>query len=184
MAAKKKILRQEEFDFAIGLAETEMAAITSMQQSIFEISNNLGKQDDKAKLERAKRQFNITKAVNISEALIDGAKSVTKAIAQFGPPPSPLGIAGIASAGAITGLQVAAIASRKFDGGGSSAAPSIPSSSSSGSNQQEFVDRNTNTTQTAGLIGNDVPMQRVAVFDSDLHAVRERNQMIEVRSTI
>lgn len=130
--ARMKELKQQEIDNAIMITELGVSAITSMQQSIFEITNNLGKQDDKNKLERAKRQFNITKAVNIAEAAIDGAKAVTKAIAQFGPPPSPLGIAGIISAGAITGLQIAAIASRKFDGGGAGNAPSVPQTSTGG----------------------------------------------------
>ncbi len=180
-------LRLDHANRILQNTETGLNAAISLERSIFEITNNLGKQDEKSKLDRAKRQFNIQKGVNIAEAGIDGAKAVTKAIAQYGPPPSPLGILGIASAAAITGLQIAAIASKRFDGGGAGGnAPSLPSSGTGGAGGSEFIPRNENTTQTAGLVGqgNNVPVQQVVVLDSELHAVRERNQMIEVRSTI
>jgi hypothetical protein len=101
-------------------------AVNSLAQSIFTVSNSLGKQDEKSKLERAKRQFKVQKALDIVTAGINGALSITKAIAQFGPPPSPLGIAGIAAAAGVTIASIAAIASKKFEGG-ESAGTSNPS---------------------------------------------------------
>ena len=104
-------------DEKLAIARGFASAANSLASSIFEVSNNLGKQDEKNAQKRAKRQFNVQKALNIVEAGINGAQGVVKAIAQFGPPPSPLGIAGIAAAGIITAAQIAAIASRKFDPG-------------------------------------------------------------------
>jgi hypothetical protein len=57
-----------------------------------------------------------------------------QAIAQFGPPPSPLGIAGIVSAGILTAAQVAAIAAQQYQpegGGGGGGALSLPDTSAS-----------------------------------------------------
>lgn len=110
----------------IATVEHFVNAASSLTNSLFTLTNNLGKQDEASQLKRAKRQFQIKKGLDIVEAGINGAKAITQAIAQFGPPPSPLGIAGIASAAVITGAQIAAIASKKFDpgssGGGSSSA--------------------------------------------------------------
>lgn len=162
----------------IGIADMEVQAIASLSRSLFEITNNLGRQDEASKLQRAKRQFNITKAVNIAEAAIDGAKAVTRAIAQFGPPPSPLGIAGIISAGAITGLQIAAIASRRFEGGGGSA-PSLPSTGTPGGGASQVIPRQDTTTQVAPLVG------QVVVLESDnMTSTQQRLRLIEERSTI
>lgn len=116
-------------------------AAGSLAKNLFEITNNLGKQDEESQKKRAKRQFNIQKGLDIVTAGIDGAKAIVKGIAEFGPPPSPLGIAAIASAGIITATQIAAIASKQFNpgssggasGGGSSAAPATFGNASQGS---------------------------------------------------
>lgn len=75
---------------------------------------------EKQRNEIRKKAFARTKALNIATALVNGAQAVLQAIAQFGPPPSPLGIAGIAAAGVLTAAQVAAIASQQYqeEGGG------------------------------------------------------------------
>jgi len=58
--------------------------------------------DDEKKREAIERKaFEREKKINIARALIGGAQAAVQAIAKFGPPPSPLGIAGIASAGLI-----------------------------------------------------------------------------------
>jgi hypothetical protein len=60
-----------------------------------------------------KRQFERDKILRIGQAAIDTAAAIVKGIAQFGPPPSPAGIAAIASAALIGATQIAAIASTK-----------------------------------------------------------------------
>lgn len=77
-------------------------------------------------LQIRKRQFESEKRMNVAMAAINGAQAAMKGIAQFGPPPSALGIAAIASASIITALQIAAILSQKFDGGGGGASITAP----------------------------------------------------------
>jgi hypothetical protein len=61
----------------------------------------------------AEQMFNVQKALAIVSVIIDGALATSKAFAQFGPPPSPMGIAAAAAAAAQTGAAAALIASQK-----------------------------------------------------------------------
>jgi hypothetical protein len=54
------------------------------------------------------------KRTNIGRAIMDGAGAILRAIQQFGPPPSPLGILGIAAATGITAAQIATISGQQF----------------------------------------------------------------------
>ena len=67
---------------------------------------------DELKIQR--QQFEREKKLKIIQATIDTALGIMKAISQFGPPPSPLGIAGMALAGVIGGIQIATISSQQF----------------------------------------------------------------------
>ena len=69
-----------------------------------------------------KQQFERDKALRIAQVAIDTATAIVKGIAQFGPPPSPAGIAAIASASIIGATQIAAIAAQKYQSG---TAPSL-----------------------------------------------------------
>jgi tape measure domain-containing protein len=64
---------------------------------------------DKKKKEEAKKAAIYNRALAIAQVPIDTARAVLKAVADFGPPPSPLGIAGIAAAGAVGAAQMAAL---------------------------------------------------------------------------
>lgn len=85
-------------------------------------------QSEKIEKQRLKREaairiaaFKREKTAALIQAGINGALAITQAIAQFGPPPSPVGIAAMASAGIISGAQIATIASSKppiFEQGG------------------------------------------------------------------
>jgi hypothetical protein len=61
----------------------------------------------------AEQMFNIQKALAIVSVIIDGAVATSKAFGQFGPPPSPMGIAAAAAAAAQTTAAAALIASQK-----------------------------------------------------------------------
>lgn len=61
----------------------------------------------------AEQMFNVQKALAIVSVIIDGALATSKAFAQFGPPPSPMGIAAAAAAAAQTTAAAALIASQK-----------------------------------------------------------------------
>lgn len=58
----------------------------------------------------AVKAFNINKGLSLGQVAIDTAMAIMKAIALFGPPPSPMGIAGIAAAGTIGAVQAGIIA--------------------------------------------------------------------------
>ena len=111
-ALKKAAIQQNYTDSVVALSE-----------GIFAISNSLGKQDEKSKEERAKRQFNIQKAMNLAMAVIDGHKAITASLAQaplaIGAVPSPVGIASLTFAIATTAANIAKIASAKYGGGAS-----------------------------------------------------------------
>lgn len=100
-------------------------AASSINDSFNKIQDNQLKEGEKLSLKAQKRRFQREKAFNIASALINGAGAIMNAIATFGPPPSPLGIAGIAAAGIVTAAQVAAIASQQFNPSGGSSGGSV-----------------------------------------------------------
>lgn len=73
----------------------------------------------------AKKQFEFGKAVQLSLAVVDGFKAITTSLANspiaFGAVPNPAGIASLAFAAATTAINIAKIASMKFQ-----ATPSAP----------------------------------------------------------
>jgi hypothetical protein len=150
----------------------------------------------------AKKQFERQKALNIVNALIGGAQAVMQGISQFGPPPSPLGIAAIVAAGIITAAQVASIASQKFDEGssgrGTSINTSIPDTSSTvnsaAASQSLQAIGGGFTTFNENLMGS--PQQTgggntttgsgatmVYVLESDITATQNRVRVLENNST-
>lgn len=88
--------------------------------------------DNKEKIAEIERKdFNRRKALQLVDIAINTAAAIVKAIAQFGPPPSPAGIAGIATASAIGLIQAGVVASRQapqsfFEGTKSIKVPRIP----------------------------------------------------------
>lgn len=113
-AAKKKELSREgltanqklkiEQDFAMASYKTELKAAQAADKI-------------------AEKQFKRDKKLKLAQIAIDTASAIVKGIAQFGPPPSPLGIAAIASAGIIGAAQAAIVASSKFEGTAGSITP-------------------------------------------------------------
>jgi hypothetical protein len=102
------------------------------------------------KIKRA--QFKRDKALRIAQIAIDTASAIAKAIATYGPPPSPMGIFGIASASAIGISQAAAVAAQQYQGGTMPQAPNVSggvgagaSSFSIGTNTQQTNTQQTNT---------------------------------------
>jgi hypothetical protein len=101
---------------------------------------NIKKKTAEANDKIAEKQFKRNKALQIAQATIDTASSVLKAMAMFGPPPSPMGIAAMAAAGIIGGIQIAQIARTEFKGESASISPpelSIPSVDNTGGGNQQ-----------------------------------------------
>jgi hypothetical protein len=119
-----------------------------------------------------KKQFERDKILRIGQAAIDTASAIVKGIAQFGPPPSPAGIAAIASAALIGATQIAAIAATKYQSG---TAPTFDTSGgvSAGASANELggANANTNTQQTdlTGLAAQQsAGINQVYVLESDI----------------
>jgi hypothetical protein len=184
LTEEQRLKRRKQTDDAI-------AKITTDTNNVIDASNE----------ELAKKQFKRQKALNITNAIISGAQAVMSAIAQFGPPPSPLGIAGIAAAGIITAAQIAAISSQKYNGGStgvtgittpsppdtSTAIPSVsqsPISSTGGftsfsSGVGQATGAST-TPMTGSMTSNS---QRVYVVESDITEVQRRVRVTEEGSS-
>ena len=103
----------------------------------------------------AKRQFQITKGLQLSLAIVDGIKAVTASLASspvaIGPAPNPAGIASLAFAVLSSAVAVAKIASAKYQesgggGGGGGASTSTPSIPTAGGGAPQF-----NTVGTSGF---------------------------------
>jgi hypothetical protein len=137
-----------------------------------------------------KAQFNRDKALKLAQVAIDTASAIVKGIAQFGPPPSPAGIAAIASAGLIGLTQALAIMNQKYQSG---TAPTPPQLSTGGGGGQagagaSSFTANTNAQQTdlttlgQGQGGN-VPVSQVVVLESDITGTQNKVEVQEAKST-
>jgi hypothetical protein len=168
-------------------------------KAIRQIQENTNAAVDASNRKLAEKQFKRQKALNIVSALINGAQAVMQGIAQFGPPPSPMGIAAIALAGIITAAQVAAISAQRFDGGStgmptsvstpevSTSTPSVASSpmASMGGGFTSFTATATGAPTGAGSTFTpfESGMQKVYVVESDISAAQNRVRVLENNST-
>ena len=139
-----------------------------------------------------KAQFNRDKAIKLGQVAIDTASAIVKAIAQFGPPPSPLGIAGIASAGVIGVTQALAIANQQYKSGSAPSAPNFSTAgggASAGASASSFTSSNAGGTSTAGLTGeqgattNNIPTSQVYVLESDISATQNKVKLQESKTS-
>ncbi len=117
------------------------------QEDFDEATRVLNEEREANELQLRKTTFESQKKADKLQAEINGALAVVKAIAQFGPPPSPAGIAGIITAVATTATQVAFINGRKFARGTGSARDGISS--------QHTVDGPSHSQSGVNYIGDD-----------------------------
>jgi hypothetical protein len=141
-----------------------------------------------------KAQFNRDKAIKLGQVAIDTASAIVKAIAQFGPPPSPMGIAGIASAGVIGVTQALAIANQQYKAGSAPSAPNFSTAGGgggggmAGAGASSFTASNTQTS-TAGLLGeqgattSNIPSSQVFVLESDISATQNKVKLQESKTS-
>ena len=97
---------------------TQLSVASTLTQSAHDLASarieSMG-EVQAAGADEAKRMFKIQKGLAMVGVAIDGAQAVIKAFAQFGPPPSPLGIAAAAAAGIATTASLATIASQQIN---------------------------------------------------------------------
>jgi hypothetical protein len=140
------------------------------------------------KINRAK--FNRDKAIKLAEVGINTASAIVKGIAEFGPPPSPAGIAAIASAGIIGVTQALAITNQKYQGGTAPTMPSVSNSgggSMAGSSGSSFsASTSTTSTSTSGILGQaesaSQPVQ-VFVLENDISSTQNKVAVQEQKSS-
>lgn len=140
------------------------------------------------KINRAK--FNRDKALKIAQIGMDTASAIVKGIAQFGPPPSPGGIAAIASAGIIGVTQALAVANQKYQSGTAPTMPSVSSGGGGGSltgeSASSFTSQTTTQTSTAGLMDDaqtaSTPVQ-VFVLENDISTTQNKVAVQESKSS-
>jgi hypothetical protein len=138
-----------------------------------------------------KAQFIRDKALRLAQVGIDTASAIVKGIAQFGPPPSPAGIAAIASAGIIGVTQALAIANQQYQSGKAPTAPQLGPGGSAGSLTGESASSftaNTNT-QTTDLttLGQGsqqgTSMSQVVVLESDITGTQNKVRLQEAKTS-
>ena len=171
---------------AVGLtAEQKTAIEEKFAKQKYAVQLAAFNQEDK--INRAK--FNRDKAIKLAEVGINTASAIVKGIAEFGPPPSPAGIAAILSAGIIGTTQALAITNQKYQGG---TAPTMPSISNSGggglagSSASSFTSQPTTQTSTTGLTDNiqsvTAPVQ-VFVLENDISSTQNKVAVQESKSS-
>lgn len=137
-----------------------------------------------------KQQFIRDKAIKLSQIAIDTASAIVKAIAQYGPPPSPMGIAGIASASIIGITQALAVANQQYKSGSAPSAPNISTGGGAmtGASASSFSSSPTSTTSTAGLTEQGTPTPtttstQVYVLESDISATQNKVKLQEAKTS-
>jgi hypothetical protein len=135
-----------------------------------------------------KAQFAREKALRLAQVGIDTASAIVKGIAQFGPPPSPAGIAAIASASLIGITQALAIMNQKYQSGSAPTPPQLSSGggATAGAGSSEFT-ANTNAqttdlTQVAQGQQAQATTSQVVVLESDITKTQKKVQLQELNS--
>ena len=102
-AARDKKAEEDkaEFERKMKIAEDYANAVNNLTETAFTLSDRFGKQDEISKEKRAKRQFQVMKALQLSMAIMDGYKSITAFFAT-----NSLTVAGIPNPGAIASFAV------------------------------------------------------------------------------
>jgi len=170
-----------------GLTADQKAQIEqNFAQQKYQIELKAFNEEEKIK----KAQFARDKALRLAQVGIDTASAIVKGIAQFGPPPSPAGIAAIASASLIGITQAMAIMNQKYQAGSAPTPPQLSSGGGgalSGAGASSFT-ANTQA-QTTDLNQLDQGQQgptmtsQVVVLESDITNTQNKVQLQEAKSS-
>jgi hypothetical protein len=195
-ARQKRLKEQAE---KIQMAEQYAGAVNNLAETVFTLSNRFGKQDEISKEKRAKRQFQIQKAMSLSMAIIDGFKAANASLAA-----SPLTVLGVPNPGAIAAFafaittslaNVAKIASTQYGaksgspagggggaavGGGEAAGGGAPSFSLFGQGN------NQNTTGAAQDVqsNNNQLTVKAIVVESDVTSTQNKVKKMQENATL
>ena len=152
----------------------------------YQIQLNAYNEEEKIK----KAQFNRDKAIKLAQIAIDTASAIVKGIAQFGPPPSPAGIAAIASASLIGITQALAVMNQKYQAGSAPTPPQLGTGGgggTAGAGASSFTaNTNAQTTDLTQLTQGQqaqVPTAKVVVLESDITGTQNKVEVQEAKST-
>lgn len=168
-------------------ADQRTAIEQKFAQQKYNVQLKAYEQEEKIK----KAQFNREKALRLAQVGIDTASAIVKGIAQFGPPPSPAGIAAIASASLIGITQALAIANQQYQASGPPSPPQLGAGATggglTGASASSFT-ANTNA-QTTDLTtlgqgqGQNIPVSQVVVLESDITGTQNKVKLQEAKTS-
>jgi hypothetical protein len=163
------------------LTDAQKTAIEeSFAKKKYEIQLKQFKDDDKIK----RAQFNRDKAFRIAQIGMDTASAITKGIAEFGPPPSPAGIASIAFASGIGIAQAMAVSKQQYQGGSMPTAPNLSGGAGMGASAFQINQGNQQTTSTTTATGTPTttPYVPVVLVESDVTGIQNKVKAQENKS--
>lgn len=168
-------------------ADQKKAIEEKFAKQKYDIQLKAFQQEDK--INRAK--FNRDKALRLAQVGIDTATAIVKGIAEFGPPPSPAGIAAIASASLVGITQALAIANQQYQSGTAPTPPQLGSGTTggglTGASASTFTaNTNAQTTDLTGFQqgqGQNIPVSQVVVLESDITGTQNKVKLQEVKSS-
>lgn len=185
-ALKDQLLEQDKARNAERqkLAQDFAKATIDLANTVFTITNALGKQDEESRLKRAKRQFEINKALSIADATISTINGVVNALSEKSILPAPfstiaraVNAASVAAAGL---ANIAKIGAQKFDGG--VASPVLGSGGDSSGGAGGSTTPQITPIQAGSTFLNAEP-QKVFVLESDITGVQKKVSAIESEAT-
>ena len=200
--AAREAKDKAEFDRKVKIAEDYTGSINNLAETAFAISNRFGKQDEESKEKRAKRQFQVAKALQLSMAIMDGFKAVTTSLSMspvaIGPVPNPAGIASLAFAITTSLANIAKIASTQYGskssgggaGGGGGAAMAGGGGTATGGGTPSFSlfgqGNNMNTTGAAQDVENNNNQLTVkaVVVESDVTSTQNKVKKMQENATL
>ena len=194
---KKAAEEKAEFDRKVKMAEEYAGAVNNLAETVFTISNRFGKQDEESKEKRAKRQFQVAKALQLSMAIMDGFKAVTTSLAlspiALGPAPNPAGIASLAFAITTSLANVAKIASTQYGsksaGGAAGGAPpaggGTPDAAGGGSPSFALFGQGNNINTTSAPKDQENTMTvKAIVVESDVTSTQNKVKKMQENATL
>ena len=137
---KERLARLKAVDDGLNYAKQGADAVQQLGDLVFANKMSKLEKGSKEEEELAKKQFKFNKAMQLGGAIIDAGKAITASLAAapiaFGPVPNPAGIASLAFAATSSAVNIAKIASTKFESPGGS--PDTPTPNIGGGGAPNF----------------------------------------------
>lgn len=193
-ARQKRLKEQAE---KIQIASDYAGAVNNLAETAFTIADRFGKQDEVSKEKRAKKMFQVQKAMQLSMAVIDGFKAANTSLAAaplaFGVVPNPIGIASLAFAVTTSLANIAKIASTQYGskgggGGGGGTPPSVggtPDASTGGTPSFSLFGQGNNMNTTSAPKDQETSLTvKAVVVESDVTSTQNKVKKMQENATL